>query len=347
MKNVIEPFVNLGKLLGQFLVVNDHRPEIPAFTNGQEQKLSEAFVHARINNGWFTAQNIYNSLMAIVDMLKEEHLRKWLGEDFKQVSTPKRIGVVMAGNIPAVGFHDFLSVLVSGHKFIGKPSAADRFLPKAIAEILISIEPSYGEKIVFTDRLENIDAVIATGSNNTARYFEYYFGKYPNIIRKNRNSVAVLRGDETEEELEQLGKDIFYYFGLGCRNVSKLFVKEGVDLDRFFKAIFPYKDLVNHQKYGNNYDYNKTVYLMGDVQLIENGFLLLKEDIGLASPVAVVFYEYFKDEDSLQERLRMDHANIQCVVGNHPGEVPFGKAQEPALWDYADNINTLQFLKKI
>jgi hypothetical protein len=217
-----------------------------------------------------------------------------------------------------------------------------------IAKYLEYAEPEFKGRIHFTEeRMTGFDAVIATGSNNTARYFDYYFGKYPSIIRRNRNSVAVLTDQETEEDLKKLGEDIFRYFGLGCRSVSKLFVPRGYDFDKFFNAIYQYKEVIYYDKYVNNYDYNKAVYLMSQYQLLENGFLMLKEDQSYASPIATVFYEYYDDKDVLQRRLEADKELIQCVVGSSDQikMVGFGETQNPQLWDYADDVDTLDFLQ--
>jgi hypothetical protein len=255
----------------------------------------------------------------------------------------------MAGNIPLVGFHDFISVLISGNKILVKQSSNDQKLLPIIAEYLVQLEPGFASKIEFTpDRLINFDAVIATGSNNTARYFEYYFKDKPSIIRKNRNSVAVLTGNESESELKLLSEDIFRYFGLGCRNVSKLYVPKDYNFDPFFKAILPWADLMKHAKYANNYDYNKAVYLMSEFKLLENGFLMLKGDNSFGSPIATLFYEVYEDLENLKKTLEANKENLQCIVSNNvlQSEIEFGQTQHPRLWDYADNVNTLDFLKK-
>jgi hypothetical protein len=263
----------------------------------------------------------------------------------------KNIGLIMAGNIPLAGFHDLICVLLSGNRALVKLSGDDEHLPKCICEILISIEPEFKNQIHFADgQLREMDAVIATGSSNSSRYFDYYFGKYPHIIRKNRNSAAVLSGSEKPEEIHRLGQDVFQYFGLGCRSVSKLFVPAGFDFDPFFTGIFGFKDIINHNKYANNYEYNKTVYLMQGIPLLENGFLLLKEDIGMSSPVAVLFYEYYSNESELRQRLQMDAASIQCLVSGMDAvdsRTAFGQAQQPELWDYADGIDSLKFLDSL
>ena len=233
---------------------------------------------------------------------------------------------------------------------IAKLSSNDKLLLPYLTKYLIAIEPEFEGKIVFTEeRLEKFNAVIATGSNNTARYFEYYFGKYPNIIRKNRNSVAVLSGKETSEELKSLSNDIFRYFGLGCRNVSKIFIPKDYNFDVFFNAMFIWKEVINDNKYINNYDYNKAVYLMSNVNLLDNEFLLLKEDINFSSPISVTFYEYYDSLESVSEKLITEKDNIQCIVSNLgiKNEIKFGETQNPNLWEYADGIDTIDFLVKL
>ena len=249
-------------------------------------------------NTWFTPENIDFALTETSYALEKENLEKWTEAypELKNQVNPKKIGVIMAGNIPLVGFHDFLSVLISGHKFVGKLSSKDDKLLPVIAKMLIDIDPEFKEYIRFEEeRLSDFDAVIATGSNNSARYFEYYFGKYPNIIRKNRNSIAVLTGNESIEDLESLMDDIFMYYGLGCRNVSKLFLPENYDLKNIFEAGEKYKNIANHNKYSNNYGYNRSIYLMNTTVFWDNGFMLLKEDVSYASPVSVVYFENYTD----------------------------------------------------
>jgi hypothetical protein len=216
-----------------------------------------------------------------------------------------------------------------------------------LAEYLGAVYPEFKKQITFTSgQLENYDAVIATGSNNTARYFEYYFKDKPSIIRKSRNSVAVLNGQETQEQLVALGEDIFRYFGLGCRNVSKLFVPKGYDFTGFFEAMFAYQDVIHYPKYANNYDYNKAVFLMSNFKILDNGFLTIKEDSSYASPISSVFYEYYDSLEDVKTRLNNDRDLLQCIVSNNLIEhsIPFGKTQKPELWDYADHIDTLAFL---
>ena len=215
-----------------------------------------------------------------------------------------------------------------------------------LAKYLITVEPQLANKITFVEgKLEGFDAVIATGSNNTARYFEYYFKDKPSIIRKNRNSVAVLNGQETKEQLIALGEDIFRYFGLGCRNVSKLFVPKGYSFDAFFEAIFEYQEVIHYEKYANNYDYNKAVFLMSNYKLLDNGFLTLKEDSSHASPISSIFYEYYDSLTEIEKRLESEAETIQCIVSNNlvQNSIPFGQTQRPQLWDYADHVDTISF----
>jgi hypothetical protein len=177
--------------------------------------------------------------------------------------------------------------------------------------------------------------VIATGSDNTARYFEYYFRTKPHIIRKNRSSIAVLTGNETDDQLIALGKDVFSYFGLGCRNVSKLVVPEGYDFTRPLRLWEVYHDVSNHHKYVNNYDYNKSILLINGTHHFDNGFALLTPNEALVSPISVLYYATSAD-------LASD--KIQCIVGSGANYIPFGTTQEPTLTDYADNVDTLKFL---
>ena len=316
---------------------------------GKSDDLAQTIQSATSYNNWFTEKNILKSLSAVKDSIAPEKIKKWIKQYKLNDNKPaKNVGLIMAGNIPLVGFHDMLSILISGNTLVARLSSDDRILPAYILLLLQKFEPKFSEYIrVAEGKFTNIDAIIATGNNNSARYFEYYFNKYPHIIRKNRNSAGILFGNETAEQLALLGNDIFQYFGLGCRNVSKLFVPEGYDFDLFYKGIFDHKYVLDNNKYCNNYDYNKTVYLMSKIKLLDNGFLLLKEDIGLSSPVSVLFYEYYKSEEQLKERLHMDANNLQCVVANKKITelaVGFGQTQTPQLWDYADNVDTINFL---
>ncbi|UOX33812.1 acyl-CoA reductase [Flavobacterium sediminilitoris] len=340
-------FVELGLFLSQFHL--DNYQENKAVKNND--LFHDDFINlielSQSHNGWFTPENVYFSIQSWAIALREENLNKWLSSYHFKNSIPKTVGLVLAGNIPLVGFHDFLSVLLSGHNVTIKTSSNDHYLIQFLIKYLITIDYRFNEKInLIEGKLENFDAVIATGSNNTARYFEYYFKDKPNIIRKNRNSVAILTGKETKEDLLLLGEDIFRYFGLGCRNVSKIFIPKGYNFDAFFNAIFEFQDIVKYERYANNYDYNKAVYLMSNFKLLDNGFLTLKEDESYSSPISSVFYEYYNSIDEIEKKLSNDAEQIQCIVSNNliPNSVNFGQTQKPNLWDYADNIDTIQFL---
>lgn len=343
-------FIELGKFLAQFSLDNSQQNNEVQYNERFFESFETLLALSQSHNGWFTKEQVYFAVKSWAKALTDENLSNWLSNyDFSKVQ-PKTIGLILAGNIPLVGFHDFLSVLISGHNVLVKTSSNDQYLIKFLANYLIAVDENLEERITFTDgKLENFDAVIATGSNNTARYFEYYFKNKPSIIRKNRNSVAILNGDETHADLVNLGEDIFRYFGLGCRNVSKLFVPKGYNFDTFFKAIFEYQDVIHYEKYSNNYDYNKAVFLMSNFKLLDNGFLTLKEDPSYSSPISCVFYEYYDSLADLKSRLKNDEDQIQCVVSNGLTEnsIAFGQTQKPQLWDYADNVDTLKFLISI
>jgi hypothetical protein len=343
----INAFIELGKFLNQFSLSENLKNPSVKHNDTYFDRFVSLIELSQSHNGWFTPEQVYFSIQSWAEALTEDNLKNWLSAYSFTTNESKRIGLILAGNIPLVGFHDFLSVLISGHHAVVKTSSNDQKLLPFLAEYLIAIEPELENFITFTEgKLENFDAVIATGSNNTARYFEFYFKDKPSIIRKSRNSVAVLNGKETKEDLENLGEDIFRYFGLGCRNVSKLFVPKGYDFKNFFEAIYKYGDIIHYEKYANNYDYNKAVFLMSLFKLLDNEFLTLKEDSSYASPISSVFYEQYEDIKAIENRLNDDAEMIQCVVSNNliPNSIPFGQTQKPKLWDYADNVDTLQFL---
>jgi hypothetical protein len=340
-------FVELGKFLSQFSEDSSARKVTVLHNDQFYNDFLKLIKLSQSHNGWYTPEQVYFSIESWAKALTGENLDKWLSAYELDSIEPKKIALILAGNIPLVGFHDFLSVLITGNSVIVKTSSNDQHLLPFIAKYIIAVEPEFAEKITFVEgKLEGFDAVIATGSNNTARYFEYYFKNTPSIIRKSRNSVAVLNGTETKEQLIALGEDIFRYFGLGCRNVSKLFVPKGYTFDAFFEAIFEYQEVIHYEKYANNYDYNKAVFLMSNYKLLDNGFLTLKEDISHASPISSVFYEFYDDIDDLQTRLSSESEQIQCVVSAKliENSIPFGQTQQPSLSDYADNVDTISFL---
>lgn len=300
-------------------------------------------------NAWFNAGSVFMMLEAIGQSLEEKELRQWLDKyDLGGEQAGKTIAVVMAGNIPAVGFHDFLSVLISGHNILAKTSSDDQHLIPGISELLCDIEPAFAERIRFTDgTIRDFDAVIATGSNNTARYFDYYFGKYPNIIRKNRNALAVITGSESDDDLRALGKDVFAYFGLGCRNVSMVFLPEGFPPKKLLDAFDDFRPVGDHSKYRNNYDYNKSIMLVNGDAHFDNGFLLMKKDASMATPVSVLHFQHYTSAEEVYDFIRQDNENIQCVVSTDTriaGRIAPGRSQYPALHDYADGVDTLEFL---
>jgi hypothetical protein len=332
-------FLNLGEKLSKYIV------------EGFPPDLEDAIIQSQIYNPWFTKENIFRSFENLTKCLSKESLVKWIAsyEHDIPATSKKRVAVIMAGNIPLVGFHDFLCVLISGHDFSGKLSSLDRFLLPAIGRELIKIEGSLNDSIIFTEeRISDYDAVIATGSNNTSNYFDFYFGKYPHIIRKNRNSIAILTGSETGNDLELLANDIFTYFGLGCRNVTKIYVPINYDLSILKQAFTKYRQPVfMHNKYMNNYDYNKSIMLLNSIPFKDFEFIMLKEDTQFASPISVLHYEYYDDILKVLEYLTIEREKIQClVVGENYNDfsVSFGKSQQPELWDYADGVDTMKFL---
>lgn len=340
-------FAKLGKLLEDYVQGNLKNESQKTFLN---QKIE----NAREQNPWFDRDNILNSLCGLSYLLKEEKLTDWLAKYEGQLQeriNSKNIAVIMAGNIPVVNFHDFLCVLISGNNFIGKLSSNDQILPVALVDLLIDIEPFFKNKIHFTeDRLKDFDAIIATGSNNSARYFEYYFGKYPHIIRKNRNSIAVLDGFENNDSLKALSNDIFRYYGMGCRNVSKLFVPQNYSFTSFYDSMTSWESIIYFHKYKNNYDYNKAIFLINDIKHFDNGFVLLKKDKALSSPLSVLNYQEYSSKNDIKNYISNNKDSIQCITASKSWEkdivnfIPFGKSQFPELWDYADNIDTMKFL---
>ena len=340
-------FIELGKFLGQFSENEIKKDDKVLHNNIFFDDFTKLIYLSQSHNGWYTPENVFFSIQSWAKALTSENLEIWLYNYNFQHVKPKSVGIILAGNIPLVGFHDFLSVLISGHKVLVKTSSNDQHILPFLANYLIKLNSKFSKKISFIEgKLEKFDAVIATGSNNTARYFEYYFKNKPSIIRKSRNSVALLTGSETKEQMIALGEDIFKYFGLGCRSVSKLFIPRNYNFDLFFNGMFPYQDVIKYEKYANNYDYNKAVFLMSNFALLDNEFLTIKEDSSYASPIASVFYEYYDHLDDVKIKLQNDKNLIQCVVSNNltDNSIAFGQTQNPKLWDYADNIDTLEFL---
>ncbi|REC40695.1 MULTISPECIES: acyl-CoA reductase [Chryseobacterium] len=303
---------------------------------------------SEIENPWFTIENQKFALKQWTDLLTEENIADWLKE-YQISKTTKRVGLILAGNIPLVGFHDVISVVLSNHIPVIKLSSKDKYM----IPFLLKKWNEFSEGNVsfeFVERLENFDAVIATGSNNTARYLEYYFKNHLNIIRKNRTSIAVLKGYETEEELKLLAEDIFRYFGLGCRNVTRLFIPQDFVIDRLFESFLDFQEIINHNKYANNYDYNRAVYLLNQDKFWDNNFVMLKEDEKLFSPLSVINFSRYSSLDEVKSFISENEENIQCVVAKDElglDSIKLGEAQNPGLNTYADNVDTMKFLSVI
>jgi hypothetical protein len=342
----------LGEFLNQYGEKSFHaNPSLEEVNSLFANPLLNLIDSIQIHNPWFTPEFVRKALAATAASLKAANIETWVSSypDLQDMPSGKyTVGVIMAGNIPLVGFHDFMCVVISGHHFLGRLSSKDDQLLPFLSQVLEYFEPQLSESITFTDEfMKGTDAVIATGSDNSARYFEYYFGKNPHIIRKNRNSAAIISGTESVNEIELLADDIFTYFGLGCRNVSKLFVPENYDVRILLKHFERYAYLINHNKYANNYEYHKAVYLVNLIDHLDTGFLLIKEDEALSSPVGVLFYEFYSNEKMLMDRINKDKEKIQCIVSKaslYPASIPFGTTQKTMLWDYADNVDTLGFL---
>jgi hypothetical protein len=333
---------------GRLIIALQKLSEFMANPSDEFKNVAQSTQH---HNAWFTITEVNKALLSLSKMLNIQDLETWF-EHIRINPSPKKVGLILAGNIPLVGFHDVLCVLATGNIALIKMSSADDKLLPALLKQLVVFEPELATQISYVERLKDFDAIIATGSNNTSRYFDYYFGKVPNIIRKNRNSVAVLSGEETITDLENLGHDIFDYFGLGCRNVSKIYVPENYDMKNFFEPIEQYQKIIDHFKYNNNYDYNKSIYLVNGVKHLDNGFILVKEDENFVSPLAVLFYEEYSAIEQLETKLNEQDEQIQCVVSNlslkiNKEKVGFGDSQNPKLWDYADNVNTIDFLQSL
>ena len=297
------------------------------------------------SNKWFTPDNVKLAVRSIAEMLDKKKLIKWLNNYVIEDRTEKNktIAVIMAGNIPLVGFHDLLCVLISGNSIMARTSSKDSRLIKQLSAIIKKVSPELGKEIVFTEKIRSdYDAVIATGSDNTSRYFEYYFGNKPHIFRKNRNSVAIIDTNTKKENIVSLARDIFAYFGLGCRNVSKIYIENGIDIAYFSENWKKWADIIKHKPYANNYLYNKSLLNINKSEYHDSGFFLLVQNDELSSPVSVVNYNYFNDTDSLIDELNKISNKIQCIVSDN--NVRFGQTQFPEPWEYADNMDTLEFL---
>ena len=336
----ITGLTKLGLFLKEFLAKSVESFEV------LDNELEDIIRISENENPWFTKDYQKLALKDWSDLLTKENLERWLS-DYTFSKQPKKVGLILAGNIPLVGFHDIICVILSGNIPLIKLSSKD----KRMIPFLLKLWNKFSEiEYEFVEKLENFNAIIATGSNNTARYLEYYFKNYERIIRKNRTSIAVLDGHETEAELQLLANDIFTYFGLGCRNVTRIFIPNDFKLERLFQNFLLFKDIINHHKYANNYDYNKAIYLLNQDLFWDNNFVMLKEDEALFSPLSVVNFSRYNNIESVEEFIKTNEQDIQCVVGNQIynfNTESFGKAQQPDLNSFADNVNTLKFLSLI
>ncbi len=331
------------------LFINNFLEKSPEEYQDEEVHFEQILRKSQADNPWFTIENQKFALKQWANLLTQKNIENWV-KDYSFSAFPKKVGLVLAGNIPMVGFHDVVATVLCGHIPLIKSSSKDRFMIPFLLEKWN--EFSQGNvRFRLVEKLEDFEAVIATGSNNTARYLEYYFQNQLSIIRKNRTSVAVLKGDETDEELQWLAEDIFRYFGLGCRNVTRLFIPENLPLDRIFENFMNFKDIINHHKYANNYDYNRAIYLLNQEKFWDNNFVLLKEDESLFSPLAVLNFSRYENIAEVHSFLHSHENEIQCVVAKPElgikNSVSFGEAQNPGLDTYADNVNTMEFLEVV
>lgn len=317
---------------------------------GKDEYLEAVMARSKYHNGWFSIENQQASVKAIAtEFLDQTKLTAWvkyyaIGSN----TSSKTVGLVLAGNLPLVGFHDVLSVFLSGHKAQVKLSEKDKYLLPYLVKLMVGFDSRSEKYFQFVEQLSGFDAVIATGSNNSARYFEAYFGKYPHIIRRNRNGIAVLTGSESTEELQLLGQDIFRFYGLGCRNVSKVYVPNGYDFTALLEALHEFKNTVLNTKYKNNFDHNYAILILNKEPYLANGCILLLEKESFHSPIGCLHYGYYDSKTVLEDELKAQSDQIQCVVSHQEFQgmsiVPFGKAQEPGLMDYADGVDTMEFL---
>ncbi|MCI0522295.1 MAG: hypothetical protein L0Y37_01440 [Bacteroidales bacterium] len=334
----IDAFASLGEAM---------REGATGMSSGPAGRFSDLVSTAQLSNPWFTPENVTRALSSVGETLKYENLTRWLSSypEIDGHNDELTVGVVMAGNIPMAGFHDLLCVLITGNRLMARLSSKDEIMIRTVAETLLEVEPGFSDRLILTsEKLAGFDMVIATGSNNSARYFEYYFRNIPSIIRRNRNSVAIIEGTESDEELVLLGHDLFSYFGLGCRNVSKLYLPAGYDIMKLVSHWGSWAKLREHHKYAVNYDHRKAVMIVNREPFTDTGFSLLSNDSSLTPPMAVVNYEFYDDIGNVNSTLDAQENMIQCVAGH--GRIPFGKSQQPELWDYADNIDTIEWILK-
>ncbi len=327
--------------------------QLGAYLRKGDERLDAVLHRTAHVNLWFTVENQKKAISAIAEhWLTREKLEQWAGRyQIPEPHVPKKVGLVLAGNIPLVGFHDVISVFVSGHRCLIKLSEKDPYLAPYLVKVMVQMNPAAASYFEFVEKLEGFDAVIATGSNNSSRYFEAYFGKYPHIIRKNRNGVAVLTGQESREELIRLGEDIFRYFGMGCRNISRLYVPKGYDFEFLLETLHEFRSIVLHEKYKNNFDYNTAIAMLNKTPYLANGCIILMENDSIVSPIASLYYTTYKDLKEVAEELGARKEEIQLVAAREGildlPTLSFGQAQQPELWDYADGVDTIDFLTNL
>jgi len=345
-KNQIEKsLAKLGEIMTHFGSNRPWEGFETGLTEDEHNAFNELIENMKHYNGWYSKDMVRKSLLQLGTVLTQDNLHDWTSH-YEYNTEPKTIAIIMAGNIPLVGFHDFLCVLCSGNRVLAKMSSDDNKLLPALANIMFSFTPELEERVQFAEgKIVDFDAVIATGSDSSAVYFEQYFSSYPHIFRKNRTSIAVLTGKESKNDLEKLGMDIFDYYGRGCRNVSHLLLPKGYRIDSFFEGIVKMGDVINNKKYGNNYDYNKAVHLMNQEKLLDNNFVLLKESKELFSPLGMIHYHFYDSKEEVESYITGNKQKIQCVVG-HSG-IPFGQTQCPKLNDYADDVDTMTWLSQL
>ena len=343
LNNRITLFVKLGRFFSDY--INNNLESL------ERNKFDKAINESILHNSFFSKKNILKSLLSWSNVLTKKSIDDFLSNYLiKNKKREKKIAIIMAGNIPLVGFHDFFCVIISGNFAVIKLSSKDSHLFKFILSFLVKENPDFDTKFdVVESKLQIFDAVIATGNNISANQFELYFKKYPKIIRKNRHSIAILNGNETKKEIELLANDIFYYYGLGCRNVSKIFIPNNYNLDILFKSFVLWNEVINKNSYSNNYNYYRAIYLLNKEVFFDNGFVLLKESEKIGSPVGTIYFEYYKSDNQIKEMIKKNNEKIQCIVSNnnYPKTIKFGETQMPNLNDFADDIDTLNFLLKL
>ena len=343
LNNRITLFVKLGRFFSDY--INNNLESL------ERNKFDKAINESILHNSFFSKKNILKSLLSWSNVLTKKSIDDFLSNYLiKNKKREKKIAIIMAGNIPLVGFHDFFCVIISGNFAVIKLSSKDSHLFKFILSFLVKENPDFDTKFdVVESKLQIFDAVIATGNNISANQFELYFKKYPKIIRKNRHSIAILNGNETKKEIELLANDIFYYYGLGCRNVSKIFIPNNYNLDILFKSFVLWNEVINKNSYSNNYNYYRAIYLLNKEVFFDNGFVLLKESEKIGSPVGTIYFEYYKSDNQIKEMIKKNNEKIQCIVSNnnYPKTIKFGETQMPNLNDFADDIDTFNFLLKL